>query len=339
MSYKLSDFDFDLPEELIAQYPLEKREDSRLLVVDRNTKKYFITEFKHIKDYLPKKSFLVLNNTKVIKSRLLTRKDTGGKVELFFLEQIEKNRFKALTKGNLKKGDLLKFDNHIGVKIHSEDGDGIKIVEVLGTDPLELLERYGHIPLPPYIKRNDEQLDEHRYQTVYASKPGSVAAPTAGLHFSEELLQSIGKDHPLIEITLNVGIGTFKPIKTENINDHKMHQERYYIPKSSFDQINDLKLKGYTLIAVGTTSLRSLESSSEDGLLTRYGEQVTDIFIKPGYQFKIVDHLITNFHLPKSTLFMLVCAFAGIDYMKEVYNYAIKNRLRFFSYGDAMLIL
>lgn len=339
MSILLNDYDFDLPEELIAQYPADKREESKLMVVDRVEKDFLITEFKNIEKFLPEKGFLVLNNTKVIKSRLLLKKKTGGNVEIFFVESMGNSTFKAMTKGRIRLGEELFLDNDIKLKILSNCEDNMRIIEVSGAEIFTVLERFGHIPLPPYIKRTDEKIDEERYQTVYAKHSGSVAAPTAGLHFSEQLLNEIKLKHEIVEITLNVGIGTFKPVKTANINEHKMHSENFYISEESFNKINSLKSQGYHLVSVGTTTTRCLESVAEDGQLMFHGHSSTDIFIKPGYNFRIVDHLITNFHLPKSTLFILVSTFAGLDLMKKAYKYAIENRLRFFSYGDAMLIL
>lgn len=339
MSIFLKDYDFDLPEELIAQYPADKRDESKLMVVDRAKREFIITEFKDIINFLPDKSFLVLNNTKVVKSRLLFKKPTGGKIEIFFVEKINHSTFKAMTKGKIRLGEEFYLDNNTKIKILSNCEDNMKIIEVSGADIFTVLEKFGHIPLPPYIKRSDDKIDEQRYQTVYAKHSGSVAAPTAGLHFSEQLLNDIKLKHEIIEITLNVGIGTFKPVKTENINEHKMHSENFYISEESFNRINSLKSEGYKLISVGTTTTRCLESVAENGRLKFHGQSSTDIFIKPGYNFRIVDHLITNFHLPKSTLFILVSTFAGLELMKKAYRYAIDNRLRFFSYGDAMLIL
>ncbi|MGB9731129.1 MULTISPECIES: tRNA preQ1(34) S-adenosylmethionine ribosyltransferase-isomerase QueA [Calditerrivibrio] len=339
MSYLLKDYDFELPEELIAQYPAEKREESNLMIVDRSKKDFFITKFKNIVDYLPEKSFLVVNNTKVLKSRIYAQKISGGRVEIFFIEKIDDRSFKAMTRGKLKDGDILKINDSITLKILGSCEDNLRIVELSGIDIYSLLDKFGHIPLPPYIKREDNSHDETRYQTVYAQNPGSVAAPTAGLHFTEELIDQIRLKHDIVEITLNVGIGTFRPVKTENIKEHQMHSEKFFIPEESFKRINSLKSQGYKLISVGTTSTRCLEAVAKDGLLQSYGESETDIFIKPGYKFQIIDHLITNFHLPKSTLFILVSTFAGLDLMKKAYTYAIEKRMRFFSYGDAMLII
>ncbi|ADR19147.1 tRNA preQ1(34) S-adenosylmethionine ribosyltransferase-isomerase QueA [Calditerrivibrio nitroreducens] len=339
MSHLLKDYDFELPEELIAQYPAEKREESNLMVVDRSKNDFFITKFKNIVDYLPEKSFLVVNNTKVLKSRIYAQKISGGRVEVFFIEKIDDHIFKAMTRGRLKDGDILKINDSITLKILGSCEDNLRIVELSGIDIYNLLDKFGHIPLPPYIKREDDSHDETRYQTVYAQKPGSVAAPTAGLHFTEELIERIRQKHEILEITLNVGIGTFRPVKTENIQEHQMHSEKFFIPEESFKRINLLKSNGHKLISVGTTTTRCLEAVAKDGLLQSYGESETDIFIKSGYKFQIIDHLVTNFHLPKSTLFILVSTFAGLDLMKKAYAYAIEKRMRFFSYGDAMLII
>jgi len=339
MSFLLKDYDFELPENLIAQYPSEKRGDSRLMVVDRKSGDFFITDFKNINQFLPNKSFLVINNTKVIKSRIFAHKKTGGKIEIFFLEKVDNQRFVAMTKGRIKNGDTLTISDKVYFKIIEDLPENLKLIEISGSDIYTAMEKYGHIPLPPYIRRGDDLIDTIRYQTIYAKDPGSVAAPTAGLHFNESILQEIKKQHEIIEITLNVGIGTFKPIKTENILEHKMHSEKFYISEESFHKINNLKEKGDKLISVGTTTTRALESIAANNRLINYGYGKTDIFIKPGYSFQIIDHLITNFHLPKSTLFVLVSTFGGLDLMKKAYSYAIENKMRFFSYGDAMLIL
>ncbi|MEF3254623.1 MAG: tRNA preQ1(34) S-adenosylmethionine ribosyltransferase-isomerase QueA [Deferribacterales bacterium] len=330
-------FDFQLPEELIAQYPLNDRGMSRLLVVDRGKESFDEFVFSDIEKIIPDDYFFVLNNTKVLKSRLYPKRVTGGKIEVFLLENITGNRFKAMTKGKVKIGDTLFFEDGEKCKIVDYAEDNLKIVEI--DNYQTVIDKYGHIPLPPYIKRGDEENDKIRYQTVYAEKEGSVAAPTAGLHFTEDILNRLKAKHQLFYITLNVGIGTFKPIKTEYIEDHHMHKETFSISDDVKVKINELKSRGGKLLSVGTTTLRALESASSDGRVIKSGDLETDIFIRPGYEFNIVDGLVTNFHLPKSTLFILVCAFAGEKLMKEAYNYAIKNRFRFFSYGDAMLIL
>ncbi|MBC7196737.1 MAG: tRNA preQ1(34) S-adenosylmethionine ribosyltransferase-isomerase QueA, partial [Deferribacterales bacterium] len=251
--------------------------------------------------------------------------------------EIDKHTFQGMVRGKVKEGDKIIIEgNKVTVK---ELIDEIRVLE-FDCDPYKLMEKFGHIPLPPYIKRDDTKEDHTRYQTVYSKNEGSVAAPTAGLHFTTELMEKLkNKGVEVVEITLNVGIGTFKPVKAEYIEDHKMHSEKYFISEDAKDKINYLKNKGKKLVAVGTTSVRALESIATDtGYIENFGAFSTDIFITPGYKFKIVDKLITNFHLPKSTLLMLVSAFAGYDFTMNAYKHAVNNRYRFFSYGDAMFI-
>lgn len=337
MPVEVSKYDFELPHELIAQFPAEKREDSRLLVVDRKKESFEEYKFKDIVGIIPRDYFLVLNNTKVIKCRLFPKKQTGGRVEIFLLEHINGDLFKGMVRGRVRVGEVLLFDENRYCKIISTTEDNFKIIEIENYN--YIIDKYGHIPLPPYIKREDLPLDYERYQTVYASRGSSVAAPTAGLHFTEKLLSHIKEKHKVFEITLNVGLGTFRPIKTSYIEDHIMHEESYFIDESVAEEINTLKRQGKKLLAVGSTTVRALESASESHQIVRWGMLKTDIFIKPGYDFKIVDAILTNFHLPKSTLFIMVCTFGGEKLMRQAYEYAIKNRFRFFSYGDAMLIV
>jgi len=330
-------FDFYLPEKNIAQYPSDKRDESRLLIYDRESGEIKDRIFKDILSEITENDFLVINNTKVLKARLLGRKKTGGRIEILVLNIISPTECEAITRGNIKKGDEIFLENS-SAKILDADTSGKR--HILFSDNIyRIMDTEGHIPLPPYVKREDEEVDEKRYQTVYSSNPGSIAAPTAGLHFTNELIQKIKqKGAEVLEITLNVGIGTFRPIKTEYIEDHQMHEEYFYIPKNTYERINRLKREGKNLIAVGTTTLRALESASQDGQLTKHGELCTNIFITPGYSFKILDKMITNFHLPKSTLFILMCALCGTDEMKSVYQHAVNKNYRFFSYGDAMFI-
>lgn len=333
----ISKFDFILPAELIAQSPAQKRDESRLLYLKRKNNTIADLQFKDIVDLLSFDDFLVVNNTKVLKARLYGKKETGGNIEILLTDEIDKRTFKGMVRGKVKKGDSIIIENNlITVK---ELIDEVRILE-FDCDPYELMEKFGHIPLPPYIKRLDTKEDHSRYQTVYSKNDGSVAAPTAGLHFTAELLEKIkNKGVDIVEITLNVGIGTFKPVKTDYIEDHKMHAEKYFISEDAREKINDLKSKGKKLVAVGTTSVRALESiANEEGNIEKSGAFSTDIFITPGYKFKIVDKLITNFHLPKSTLLMLVSAFAGYEFTMNAYKHAVNNRYRFFSYGDAMFI-
>lgn len=333
----ISKFDFNLPDDLIAQYPAQKRDESRLLYLKRDANTMADLRFKEIVELLSVDDFLVVNNTKVLKARLYGRKETGKKVEVLLTEEIDKRTFKGMIKGKVKKGDSIIVEGSlITVK---ELIDEIRILE-FDSDPYELMEKFGHIPLPPYIRRLDTKEDHSRYQTIYSKNEGSVAAPTAGLHFTTELLEKIKKKGvEVIEITLNIGIGTFKPVKVDYIEDHRMHSEKYFISENARNRINELKNKGKKLVAVGTTTVRALESiANEDGHIEKSGAFSTDLFITPGYKFKVIDKLITNFHLPKSTLLMLVSAFAGYEFTMKAYNHAINNGYRFFSYGDAMFI-
>ncbi len=343
---KLSDFDYTLPKDLIAQYPLKRRDNCRLLVVERNSKRIYHDKFSGILKYLPKESCLVLNDSKVIPARLLGRREkTGGKVEILLLKSLkEKNSFNALI-NPLKK---LKIDERIifnGSKIYAQLVDAKQKVVRFNTDITKHLNRLGKIPLPPYIKRAAEPLDEEFYQTVYAKRAGSVASPTAGLHFTKALLTRTAKSGiKTAKVTLHVNYATFNPVKTADITQHKMHSEEFSISQKTLKAIKEAKDKGEKIIAVGTTSCRVLETISH---LPNWQRQVldsgcqdqTNIFIYPGYQFKLTDCLITNFHFPKTTLFMLVCAFAGRDLIMKAYQQAIDRKYRFYSYGDAMLIL
>jgi len=340
----ISKFDFYLPSELIAQLPVEKRDESRLLYLKKGTGEVFDYKFKDILQLLTEDDFLVVNNTKVLKARLFGKKTTGKTVEILLTEDLGDNCFYALIRGKVKIGEKL-FINEKSVEV-VDIVDDLRMIK-FDTNPYEIMEKYGHIPLPPYIKRGDEKEDHVRYQTIYSKVSGSVAAPTAGLHFTNELLEKLKEKIEVIEITLNVGIGTFRPVKCDFVEDHKMHSENFSISKEAFERINYLKSKNKKLVAVGTTTVRALESASDtNGKLVNFGNGKTDIFIYPGYRFKIVDKIITNFHLPKSTLLMLVCAFAedglskgnGCDMVLNAYRHAVDKKYRFFSYGDAMFI-
>lgn len=339
---KVSDFNYDLPEELIAQHPILKRDESRLMVLDRKTKTIKHKVFRDIIDYLKPGDCLVRNNTKVIPARLYgVKKETGAKVEFLLLKQLEKDIWEVMVRPGKKimPGTTVLF------------GEGLLTAEVLemmegGNRRIrfsyhgifnEILEQIGLMPLPPYIH---EQLKEkNRYQTVYAKYDGSAAAPTAGLHFTEELLEKIQKKGVKIaNVTLHVGIGTFRPVKVDTIEEHQMHSEHFYIQKEDAQKINQTKEEGGRVIAVGTTSCRVLESISDETGRVHEVEKDTDIFIYPGYQFKCMDGLITNFHLPESTLIMLVSAFADKEYIMKAYQEAVKEKYRFFSFGDAMFI-
>lgn len=339
---KVSDFNYDLPEELIAQHPYEKRDEARLMVLHRNTKQIEHKVFKDIIDYLEPGDCLVLNDTKVIPARLYGKKDTGAKVEFLLLKRIENDDWEAMVRpGNkLKAGAKVSF------------GDGILKAEVLETLEggnrrvrffyegifNEILDKVGLMPLPPYIKENIKEENE-KYQTVYAKYEGSAAAPTAGLHFTEELLEKIKeKGVEIAKVTLHVGIGTFRPVKVENVEEHKMHSEHFYVKQMEADKINKAKAEGHRVVAVGTTSCRVLESVSDENGKMKEIETDTSIFIYPGYKFKCVDALITNFHLPESTLIMLVSSLAGKDFIMKAYKEAVEKRYKFFSFGDAMFI-
>ena len=338
---KVSDFNYELPEELIAQHPYDKRDEARLMVLNRKNETIEHKVFKDVIDYLEKGDCLVINNTKVLPARLYGIKDTGAKIEFLLLKRLEEDFWEVMVRpGNkLRPGTKVSF------------GDGIlkaEILEVLegGNRKVkfeykgifnEILDQIGLMPLPPYIKETLK--DNDKYQTVYAKYEGSSAAPTAGLHFTEELLEEIKqKGVEVANVTLHVGIGTFRPVKVENVEDHSMHSEHYYIKAEDAEKINKAKRENHKIIAVGTTSCRVLESVADENGFVRETEGDTNIFIYPGYKFKCIDSLITNFHLPESTLIMLVSSLAGRDFIMKAYNEAVKQRYKFFSFGDAMLI-
>ena len=339
---KITEFDYELPENLIAQVPIEKRDESRLMVLDRKNKTIEHKIFKDIIDYLEPGDCLVRNNTKVIPARIYGKKETGAKVEFLLLNNIEGDIWETIV----RPGNKL----HAGTKVIF--GDGILTAEIIETMPggtrkvkfsyngifNEILDKIGLMPLPPYI--HEDLKDNDRYQTVYAKYEGSAAAPTAGLHFTPELLKKIEeKGVKIANVTLHVGIGTFRPVKEENVEDHEMHVEHFYIKQEDVEKINETKKNGKRVIAVGTTSCRVLETiASKDNGMVKETEGDTNIFIYPGYKFKCIDGLITNFHLPKSTLLMLVSALAGKDYILKAYNEAVKEKYKFFSFGDAMFI-
>jgi S-adenosylmethionine--tRNA ribosyltransferase-isomerase len=335
---KLSDFDYHLPKELIAKYPAQPRDSCRLMVLDRKDKTIEHRIFRDVIDYLKPGDTLVLNNTKVIPARLIGKKEkTNANIEVFLLRPIEDNIWEALIKNvrRLKKNQKIIISDDFYVEFLDRDNEKA-IVKIHSKDIKSDLEKYGHVPLPPYIEREDEEKDKDYYQTVFAEKEGSVASPTAGLHFTKELLEKIKeKGVNIAYITLHVGLGTFKPVKTEDITKHKMHEEYFIIPKETLEMIKKTKENKKSVVAVGTTVVRALETYGKFGKT----EGFTDIFIYPPYEFKIVDKLITNFHLPKSTLLMLVSAFADRDFILRAYNEAVKEKYRFFSYGDAMLIV
>ena len=337
---KTSDFSFDLPNGLIAQYPPEERGTSRMMVLDRAAGTYQDRNIKDIVDYFGPDDVMVVNNTRVRKARLYGTSATGGKVEFFLLHPLDNRRWCVICKKSRKQtvGKTYDFPGGVTGSIIQDEGES-KVLEFNMSIDDSYLDANAHVPLPPYIKRSDEEADSERYQTIYAKELGSVAAPTAGLHFTDEILDAIRKKGTqILEVTLHVGAGTFFPVRTENIEDHKMHTEAYTIPKNVADALNKAKADGKKITAVGTTSMRTLESACSGGLILA-GSSSTSIFIYPGYKFKFVDRLFTNFHTPESTLLMLVSAFAGRDLIMRAYKHAVEERYRFFSYGDCMIIL
>ena len=346
----IQEFDYELPEELIAQRPCEKRENSKMMVLNRSKSQIEHKNFFNILDYLDENCVLILNNTKVMPARLYGYKDTGAKIEVFLLKKYDnENRWEVLIRPSkrVRVGTIIKVSEELSVEIMMPlPDDGKWVVKMIyNGDVLEILHRVGNIPLPPYIERKMateelRQLDFERYQTVYAKNEGSVAAPTAGLHFTEDILNKLKeKGVEIGYVTLDVGIGTFRPVKCENILDHQMDSEAFEITQETADLINKAKAEGKKIVAVGTTTVRTLESAYKI-----YGEikacrSASNLFIYPPYEFKVVDRLITNFHLPKSTLLMLVSALATKDFIFEGYAEAIKEKYRFYSYGDCMFIL
>ncbi len=336
---RVDDFDFDLPESLIAKYPLSKRSSSRLLCMDKKTGQKQHRQFQDIEDYLNPGDVLVFNDTRVIPARMFGQKATGGKVELLIERVLSSHE--ALAHIRSSKAPKPGARIHIGddvVEVTGRD-DALFFVRSLGAASIsDILESHGHMPLPPYIDREDEVSDRERYQTVYSKNPGAVAAPTAGLHFDEELLARLAaKGVEFAFVTLHVGAGTFQPVRVESVGDHKMHKEYLEVSEECVARISKAKAGGNKVIAVGTTAVRSLETAAASGELRPYVGD-TQIFIYPGYQFRVVDALVTNFHLPKSTLLMLVSAFAGRENILSAYHEAIDREYRFFSYGDAMLL-
>lgn len=342
----LSDFDYNLPKELIAQVPSEKRELSKMMVLDKALKTIQDKHFYDIVDCLDENDLLVLNNTKVIPARIYAKKNTGANIEIFLVREIQRKIWIALIKPSkrVKSGMVLEVSDDFSVEVLEKLDDKWKIKLLYEGNLYEILEKVGNLPLPPYIEREMttsalKNLDKTRYQTVYAQNSGSVAAPTAGLHFTDEIfnkLEAKGVQHCFVNLT--VGLGTFKPVKCDNILEHKMDCEAFEIPEETAGVINKAKSQGKNIVAVGTTSVRTLETTMQ-----KYGKILpvkdsSELFIYPGFEFKIVDKIITNFHLPKSTLLMLVSAFASKDYIFEAYKHAISEQYRFYSYGDCMLI-
>ena len=362
----LSEYDYNLPEELIAQLPADKRDNSRMMVLNRKDRTISHKHFYDIVDLIDKNTLLVMNNTKVLPARLIGHKDTGAKIEVFLLKQAETQSLEENMQNSMcrvkqlclwdvlikpskrvKPDTIIKISDELSVKaIKRLEENGEWLVELIfeGNNVLDVLHRNGQIPLPPYIERKTQnedlkKLDFERYQTVYAKDEGSVAAPTAGLHFTQEILQKLqDKGVELAYVTLNVGLGTFRPVQCENVENHKMHSETFEISEKAAEQINRAKKEGKQIIAVGTTTVRTLETAFQKYGCIQPCHDHSELFIYPPYEFKVIDKLITNFHLPKSTLLMLVSALAGKDFIFEAYNEAIKNNYRFFSYGDCMFI-
>ena len=337
MATKVDKFDYNLPKELIALYPASKRDKCRLMVVDTVSRSFQNHIFSDIVNLLDDTSFLVVNNTKVRNARLHAKKVTGGASEVFVTDIMDNTHFKGLVRGKFKPGDKVIAEG-VYFTLLEKLTDGLWIIQA-ESDIEKIMQEKGHVPLPPYIDRMDTQQDKEDYQTVYAKYTGSSAAPTAGLHFTNELLSTLkDKGVEIIELTLDVGLGTFRPVKTEYMEDHEMHYERYFISDEAAEKINTLKSKGKKLTAVGSTSVRALETAADDKGIIRAGENSSHIFIMEPYNFKIVDNMITNFHLPKSTLLAMVTALGGYDLIMQAYHRAVQENYRFFSYGDAMYI-
>ena len=337
---KTSDFDFELPPELIAQLPSQERNQSRLLRLDGGSGALADEQFINLPNFLKSGDLLVFNDTRVIKARLFGVKDSGGKLEVLIERVLDENQALAHIRASHapKPGSGLLLAGKMAATVEERQGELFRLSFAGEMPLLDLLEQYGSLPLPPYITHAPEALDETRYQTVYARQPGAVAAPTAGLHFDPEMLAMLEKmGVKTAYVTLHVGAGTFQPVRVENISEHHMHSEWYTVPQLTVDLICQAKAEGGRIMSVGTTSLRALESAAASGELEA-GSGETNIFIFPGYRFKVVERLLTNFHLPKSTLMMLVSAFGGMENIRRAYRHAVEQRYRFFSYGDAVLI-
>ena len=336
---RLADFDYELPPELIAQHPATQRTASRLLHLGSGSGAIEDLRFPDVVSQLDAGDLLVVNDTRVIKARLRGRKDSGGEIEVLVERVLDARRALVQVRASKapKAGRRIVFGGALEAEVVGRQGEFYEL-RFLGEDVLDALAAHGEVPLPPYIAHAADRGDEARYQTVYAREPGAVAAPTAGLHFDEALLAAIrSKGVAIASLTLHVGAGTFQPVRSEDVSAHVMHSERYIVPQGTVEAIASARAQKGRVIAVGTTALRALESAAADGTL-RAGAGETRLFILPGYAFRVVGRLLTNFHLPKSTLFMLVCAFGGTANVRRAYAHAIEQRYRFFSYGDAMLI-
>jgi len=334
-------YDYYLPKELIAQFPAEKRTDSRLMQVKRQSREIYHHRFTAILELLKEGDLVIINSSKVFPARLFATKETGAKIEILLLHQLNENTWQCIAKPGkkLKSPQWLHFSDNLSGYISQGNSEGIREIQfTCKTDFWDEIKRIGHIPLPPYIERSDTILDSERYQTVYAKENGSIAAPTAGFHFDAEILKALKKKGVLFsEVILHIGIGTFRPVKTKRITDHKMHSELATIPEITAAAINLAKKEGRRVVCVGTTSVRSVESFWQDGEM-QSGSKWTDLFIYPGFNFQVTDALLTNFHLPKSTLLMMISAFGGLETIRKAYNIAVQEKYRFFSYGDAMFI-
>ena len=340
---RVSDYDFALPESLIAQTPMARRDESRLLVIHRNTATIEHRRFRDIVDFIPAGDALVVNTTKVLRARLLGRRPSGAPAEVLLLKDLGDGTWEAMVQpgAKLQSGKMVTIADDFRIEMLDATERGTKLVRLhTSGDVAAAIERHGHIPLPPYMTRSDTSDDAQRYQTVYAQQAGSVAAPTAGLHFTDDVLAALAaKGVCRADVLLHVGAGTFRPVSVDDPRDHVMHEEWYQVPQATADAVRAVKARGNAVWAVGTTSMRTLESATApDGTLSAM-EGTTDIFIYPPYQARCVDHLLTNFHLPKSTLVMLVAAFAGYELTMRAYREAIAERYRFYSYGDAMVIV
>ena len=333
---KTSSFDYELPEELIAKYPAVPRHSARLMVVKRNDGTILHDTFLNLPDYLEEGDLLIFNNTKVLPARLYGKKKTGGRVEILLTDRIKGDLWKAFIGGKkIKPGLRIKVADDFEVEVTEHISEGLFYVRLIGKETLKLLDRYGKIPIPPYLKREEEPLDKVYYQTIFAKEEGSVASPTASLHFSEELMEKLNKKgirHTFI--TLHVSYGTFKPITAEEIEQHRVDPEYVKVPEETINAIRETKERGKRVVCVGTTVVRALETKPFEPY-----EGWTDLYIMPGFKFSVTDAMITNFHLPRSSLLVLVCAFGGKDLILEAYRTAVERRYRFYSYGDGMLIL
>ena len=340
---RTSHYDFELPVGRIAQFPTERRGDSRLMVVNRSTGEIAHRQFSDLEQLIPAGDVIVLNTTRVFRARLLGVRDNGTPAEILLLRSLGESTWEAMVHpgGKLKPGRIVKIADDFSAEISATTERRTRVVQLKSRMPAEeAIEKYGHIPLPPYITRADQPADAERYQTVYASESGSVAAPTAGLHFTPELLDRLAaKGVKRADVILHVGAGTFKPVDTEHPADHVMHEESYILPAPTAAILNETRSAGGKIWAVGTTSVRTLEAAIDDDGAFREKSADTRIFIRPPYEFRAVDRLITNFHLPRSTLVMLVAAFAGYDLTMRAYQEAITQRYRLYSYGDAMVIV